>query len=156
MISFHIHCWFHKLSVNTVVSSVRSYHRRRNGSDVGFPCVSQDVSVAAPVHASRLAGVQKRALVVIFTTLVVGSTSVRLGLLQGGGSVIPGAGLNIRRTSAVDDFPERFAEVIRKKGVQNWINAGIHVCQHVTHDLYHNTYVGDLVLVGTLQYQDQL
>jgi hypothetical protein len=137
-------------------SSVRSHHRRRNGSDVGFPYVSQVVSVAAPVDAGRLAGVQKNALVVIVETLVIGSTSVHLSLLQGGGSVISGAGLRILSASAFDDFPERFTEVIRKKGVQDRIDAGIHVCQDMTHDLYHNTCVGDLIFVGTLQYQDQL
>lgn len=139
-----------------VFSSVRSHHRRRNGSDVGFPYVSQDVSVAAAVDASRLAGVQKRALVVVVAIFVIGSTSVCLYLLQGGGSAAPGASLSIQGTSEVDDFPERFAEVIRKKGVQDRINARVHVCQDVTHDLYHNSYVGDLVFVGTLQYQDQL
>jgi hypothetical protein len=99
--------------VNTVCFSVRSHHWRRDGSDVGFPYISQNVTVAAPVSASRLGGIQQRALVLVVAALVARCTTIRLSLLQGAGSVIPGASLSIRGSSTVDDFPESLPEMIR-------------------------------------------
>jgi hypothetical protein len=64
--------------------------------------------------------------------------------------------LSVLGTSAVHDFAESFTEVVRKKGVQDWVNTGIHIGQDMTHDLDHDARVGDLVPVDTLQYQDQL
>jgi hypothetical protein len=42
----------------TVCVSIRSHHWRRNGSDVGFPRVSENVPAAVPVKAGRLSDVE--------------------------------------------------------------------------------------------------
>lgn len=70
--------------------------------------------------------------------------------------MVTGTGLNATGLSTVHDFAEGFTKVIRKKGVQDRVNAGVHVGQNMTDDLNHNAGVCDLVSVYTLQYQDQL
>jgi hypothetical protein len=70
--------------------------------------------------------------------------------------MVPRSELSVLGVSAVHDFAESFTEVIRKKGVQDGVNTRIHIGQDVTHYLNHNTGVGDLVPVDTLQHQDQL
>lgn len=70
--------------------------------------------------------------------------------------MVTGTGLSVMGISTLDDFAEGFTEVIRKKGVQDRVNAGVHVGQDMTDDLNHNAAVCNLVSVYTLQYQDQL
>jgi len=46
--------------------------------------------------------------------------------------------------------------VIRQERVEDWIDAGVHVGHHLADYLHHDAGVGDLILVDTLQHQDDL
>jgi hypothetical protein len=58
--------------------------------------------------------------------------------------------------STVDDLAEGLTEVIGKKGVKDRVNTRVHVGQDMTDDLNHDAGARNLVMVYTLQYQDQL
>lgn len=56
----------------------------------------------------------------------------------------------------VGDFAERFTEVIRQEGVQDRVDAGVHVGHHLADDLDHDIRVADCIHVNALEDQDDL
>jgi hypothetical protein len=46
--------------------------------------------------------------------------------------------------------------MIREEGIQDWVDARVHIGHHLTHNLDHDARVRDLVSVDALQHQDYL
>ena len=61
-----------------------------------------------------------------------------------------------RERFAVDHLAEGLAEVVRQEGVQDGVDARVHVGQHVRRDLNHNVEGRDLEQVQALEDQNQL